>query len=41
MVNSKDFGKSDTEIETFDNIDQLKFLQEYEINSNIILDDLN
>ena len=41
MVNNKDFEKSDTEIETFDNIEELKFPQEYEINSIIILDDLN
>ena len=41
IVNNKDFQKSDTEIETFDNIDELKFPQEYENNSIIILDDLN
>ena len=41
IVNNKDFEKSDTEIETFDNIEELKFLQEYENNSIIILDDLN
>ena len=40
-VNSKDFEKSDTEIETFDNIEELKFTQEYENNSIIILDDMN
>ena len=39
--NNKDFQKSDTEIETFDNIEDLKFPQEYENNSIIILDDLN
>ena len=38
---NKDFEKSDTEIETFDNIEELKFPQEYENNSIIILDDLN
>ena len=41
IVNNKDFQKSDTEIETFDNIDELKFPQVYENNSIIILDDLN
>ena len=41
LVNNKDFEKSNTEIETFDNIEDLKFPQEYEINSIIILDDLN
>ena len=40
IVNNKDFGKSSTEIETFDNIEELKFPQEYENNSIIILDDL-
>ena len=41
IVNNEDFEKSNTEIETFDNIEQLKFPQEYENNSIIILDDLN
>ena len=41
IVNNKDFEKSDTEIETFDNIEDLKFPQEHENNSIIILDDLN
>ena len=41
IVNNKDFQKSDTEIETFDNIEDLKYPQEYENNSIIILDDLN
>ena len=40
LVN-KDFQKSDIEIETFNNIEELKFPQEYENNSIIILDDLN
>ena len=40
IVNEKDFEKSDTEIETFDNIEELKFPQEYENNSIINLDDL-
>ena len=41
VINNKDFEKSDCEIETFDNIEDLKFPQEYENNSIIILDDLN
>ena len=41
IVSNKDFEKSDTEIETFDNIEELKFPQEYENISIIILDDLN
>ena len=41
IVNNKDFEKSYTEIETFDNIEEFKFPQEYENNSIIILDDLN
>ena len=41
VVNNKDFEKSNTEIETFDNIEDLKFPQEYEHNNIIILDDLN
>ena len=41
IVNNKDFQESDIEIETFDNIEELKYPQEYENNSIIILDDLN
>ena len=41
LVNNKDFQKSDIEIETFNKIEGLKFPQEYENNSIIILDDLN
>ena len=41
LVNNKDFEKSNTEIETFDNIEDLKFPQEYENNNINILDDLN
>ena len=41
LVNNKAFQKSDTEIETYENIEDLKFPQEYEKNSIIILDDLN
>ena len=41
MINDKDFEKSNIEIETFNNIEELKYPQEYENNSIIILDDLN
>ena len=41
IVNNKEFEKSDTEIETFDSIEEIRFLQEYENNSSFILDDLN
>ena len=41
IVNNKDFEESDTEIETFDNIEELKYPQEYENVSIIILDDIN
>ena len=41
LVNNKDFEKSDIEIETFESIEDLKFPQDYENNSIIILDDLN
>ena len=41
MVNNNDFEKSDTEIETYESIEVLKFPQEYENNNIIILDDLN
>ena len=41
IINDKDFQKSDIEIETFDNIEELKYPQDYENNSIIILDDLN
>ena len=41
IVKNKDFEKSVTEIETFDNIEELRFPQDYENNSIIILDDLN
>ena len=37
----KDFEKLDTEIETFDNIEELGFPQDYENNCVISLDDLN
>ena len=41
IINNKDFSKSDIEIETFDNIEELRYPQQYENNSIIILDDLN
>ena len=41
VINNKVFQKSDTEIETFDNIEELRYPQQYENNSIIILDDLN
>ena len=41
IVNNKDFEKSGTEIETYESIDDLKFPQEYENISIIVLDDLN
>ena len=41
LVNNKNFKKSDIEIETFNNIEDLKIPQDYEDNSIIILDDLN
>ena len=41
IVNNKDFEKSDTEIETYESIEQLKYTQEYEDGGIIILDDLN
>ena len=40
IVNNKDFEKSDTEIETYESIEELKFPQEYD-GGIIILDDLN
>ena len=41
IVNNKDFEKSDTDTQTSESIEELKFSQEYENNSTIILDDLN
>ena len=41
IVNNKDFEKSTTEIETYESIEGLKFPQNYENNSIIILDDIN
>ena len=40
MVNTKGFEKSDTETETYESIEELKFPQEYEDGGNFILDDL-
>ena len=41
IVNIKDFEKSDTEIETNESIEELKFPQENDDGGIIILDDLN
>ena len=41
IVNTKDFEKSNTEIETCESIDELKTPQEYDDGGIIILDDLN
>ena len=41
IVNNKDFEKSDNEIEIYESIEELKYPQENENNSNIILDDLS
>ena len=41
VSNNKDFEKSDTEIETKESIEELKYPQEYEDGGIVILDDLN
>ena len=41
IVINKDFEKSDTEIETYESIEELKFPQEYDDGGIIILDELN
>ena len=41
IPNNKVFEKSDTEVETFDNIKELEYPQEYENIGIIILDELN
>ena len=41
IVNNEDFEKSDTEIETNESIEELKFRQEYDDGGIITLDDLN
>ena len=41
VIKNKDFEKSHTEIETYESIAELKFLQEYEVGGLILLDDLN
>ena len=41
IVNNEDFEKSDTEIEIYETIEEIKFPQDYENNSIITLDDLN
>ena len=41
IVNNKDFEKSNTEIETYESIEELRYPQEHEDCGVIILDDLN
>ena len=41
MVNKKDFEKSDTDIGTYESIEELKYPQEHEDGGIIILNDLN
>ena len=41
LGNNKDFEESDTFIETYESIEELKFPQEYDDRGIIILDDLN
>ena len=41
IVNNKDIEQSDTEIETHESIEELKYPQEYDDGGIIILDDLN
>ena len=41
IVNKKAFEKSNTELETFESIDEFRFPQEYDDGGIIILDDLN
>ena len=41
VVNNKNFEKYDTEVETFDSIEELSYPQDYGKNSKIILDGLN
>ena len=41
IINNKDYEKSDTEIQTFDNIEEVKYPQEYENNIRIFLNDVS
>ena len=41
LVNNEDFEKSDTEIETYDSIEELKFHQDYDDGGINILDNFN
>ena len=41
ILNNKEFQKFDTEIETYESIEELKFPKEYDDGGIIILDDLN
>ena len=38
---AKDFQKSDIKIETYESVEELKFLQEFSVGGIVILDDLN
>ena len=40
IVNNRDFEKSDSEKQTYESIEELKFPQEYEDGGNIIVDEL-
>ena len=41
ICNDKDFKNSDTEVETYDSIEEIKFPREYDDGGIIILDDAN
>ena len=41
IVKNKDFEKSDTEVESYESIEELEFRQEYETGGIFLLDDLN
>ena len=41
IVNNRDFEKSNTELETYESIEELKFPQEYEDGGIVILDNIN
>ena len=41
IVNDKDFEKTDTEIETYESFEELKFPQKAEFGGVLILDDIN
>ena len=39
VVKNKDFGKTDTEVETYESIEELNFAQEYDDGVIVIVDD--